>query len=218
MTCAGWHLTLPARGSPAQARTASFVCGICKAVASSRLHRPTPRPSAPSPSAPAATNSLLPAPIRPRGSGMRRRANPLASCCGYTSTVFSAAFSPDSLFVVTAGEPDSARIWDAASGQEIRALVGHTDTVRSAVYSPDGRFVLTASEDSSARLWDAATGQELRRYRRHTGTVLTVAFGPDGAHDGHGQPRRHGYRVGGRDRADTRHNLGPCRRYQLGRV
>ena len=54
----------------------------------------------------------------------------------------------------------TARIWDAATGQELRQLTGHTAGVLSAAYSPDGKTIVTASADQTARIWDAATGQE----------------------------------------------------------
>ena len=40
--------------------------------------------------------------------------------------------------VLTASADDTARIWDAESGQELVTLSGHTGSVYSAVYSPDG--------------------------------------------------------------------------------
>src|ERR1700728_2723762 len=48
---------------------------------------------------------------------------------GHTARVRSAAFSPDSRRVVTASEDQTARIWDAATGNEIKVLHGHRDQV-----------------------------------------------------------------------------------------
>ena len=70
--------------------------------------------------------------------------------------------------IVTASDDQTARIWDAATGQELRTLSGHTDWVNSAAYSPDGQTIVTASDDQTARIWDAATGQELRTLSGHT--------------------------------------------------
>ena len=50
----------------------------------------------------------------------------------------SATWSPDGKQIVTASDDDTAHIWDAATGEEVRQLVGHTDWVRSAAWSPDG--------------------------------------------------------------------------------
>ena len=54
-------------------------------------------------------------------------------------------YSPDGKFIVTASTDETARIWDAATGQQFRSLSGHTNAVNSAAYSPDGKFIVTAS-------------------------------------------------------------------------
>ena len=92
-----------------------------------------------------------------------------------------AAYSPDGKFIVTASYDQTARIWDAATGQELEGvspLSGHTNGVTSAAYSPDGKFIVTASWDQTARIWDAATGQELEGVS--TGPVTSAAYSPDG--------------------------------------
>ena len=63
--------------------------------------------------------------------------------------------------MLTGNFDSTARLWDAATGRQIRSFEGHSSWVSSAVFSPDGRFVLTGSGDSTARLWDAASGKQL---------------------------------------------------------
>jgi hypothetical protein len=82
--------------------------------------------------------------------------------------------------VLTGSRDNTARLWDAATGRELRRFEGHTNDVNSVSFSPDGRRVLTGSWDNTARLWDAATGRELRRFEGHTGSVNSVSFSPDG--------------------------------------
>jgi WD40 repeat protein len=72
---------------------------------------------------------------------------------GHERAVHSAAFSPDSKWLVTTSEDRTARIWDLSTGKEYVTLKGHQDAVRSAVFSPDGRSVLTTSWDGTARIW-----------------------------------------------------------------
>ena len=51
----------------------------------------------------------------------------------------------------------TARLWDLATGQEVRRFVGHTGTIGLAgaiAFTPNGKRVLTGSTDGAVRLWD----------------------------------------------------------------
>jgi WD40 repeat protein len=97
-----------------------------------------------------------------------------------SNTVNSVAFSPNGRFILTGSLDRSARLWDATTGQVMRAFIGHTNSVTSVAFSPDGRYALTGSADFTARLWDATTGQVVRTFIGHTNSVTSVAFSPDG--------------------------------------
>ena len=92
----------------------------------------------------------------------------------------SVAFSPDGMRLASASYDGFVRLWDAATGTEIRQFVGHTDGVTSVAFSPDGMRLASASYDGTVRLWDAATGTEIRQFGGHTRWVTSVAFSPDG--------------------------------------
>ncbi|MGH6937195.1 MAG: WD40 repeat domain-containing protein, partial [Methylocella sp.] len=59
--------------------------------------------------------------------------------------IYSVAFSPDGARVLTGSRDNTARLWDAATGKEIRAFTGHEDIISSVAFSPDGARVLTGS-------------------------------------------------------------------------
>jgi WD40 repeat protein len=45
------------------------------------------------------------------------------------------------------------RLWDLASGREIRCFEGYTAEVWSIAFTPDGRHLLSGAWDGTLRLW-----------------------------------------------------------------
>jgi WD40 repeat protein len=82
--------------------------------------------------------------------------------------------------LVSGGADWTVRLWNATSGQELRALQGHTNPVWSVAFSPDGAQLASASGDT-VHLWDAVSSQELCTLKKHTNSFYSVAFSPDGA-------------------------------------
>ena len=94
--------------------------------------------------------------------------------------VFAVAFSPDGKTVLTGCMDDTARMWNATTGQQIGAPLTHRGSVMAVAFSPDGKMVLTGSLDQTARLWDRTTGRPIGGAMQHQGPVMAVAFRPDG--------------------------------------
>jgi len=107
----------------------------------------------------------------------------LVTQLGHSGRVDAVACSPDGRQLLTASE-GTARLWEVASGREIRKFEGHSkkiSAVQSVAFSPDGRRVLLGGGD--AWLWDAATGKLIQRFEGHKGRffgIQSVAFSPDG--------------------------------------
>ena len=126
---------------------------------------------------------------------------------GHDSFIRTVAFTPDGIHAVTgsgmtwsheerklvAGTDNTIRLWDLATGDEVRRFDGHANWVNSVAVSPDGSRILsgggghieedgqwTAGSDASIRFWDLRSGEEIRRFSIQDAPVRSVAFSPDG--------------------------------------
>ncbi len=88
------------------------------------------------------------------------------------------AFSPDSRFVISAGD-SAAHLWSVETGAEIRRFTIPGAKVYAAVFSHDGKYIATGSDDKTARIWDVATGQEVRRMLTDISIINNVRFSVD---------------------------------------
>jgi WD40 repeat protein len=99
---------------------------------------------------------------------------------GWGHAIQGAAFSPDGRLVALGGEDGSVRLWDPASGKEVRRLPDHAGRAYAVTFTPDGKGVVSAGRDAVLRLSDVATGKEVRRFEGHEHGLVRVAVSADG--------------------------------------
>jgi WD40 repeat protein len=90
------------------------------------------------------------------------------------------AFSPDGRWLVTSSLDRTLRVWDAATGDELRVLdVGFN--AYAIGLSPDGRFLIAGtSADGVVSVWETETFARKAELRGHAGEIYTIAFSRDG--------------------------------------
>jgi RNA polymerase sigma factor (sigma-70 family) len=107
-----------------------------------------------------------------------------------TGLLYAPAFSPDSKTVATTcfipGKERkdwqyTIRIWDVATGKELRRFASQGESLESMTWSAEGRFVAASSwRKKRVGVWEAKTGNELPPLAIPDSIVTCLAFSPDG--------------------------------------
>ncbi|WP_414621445.1 eIF2A-related protein [Calothrix sp. CCY 0018] len=101
---------------------------------------------------------------------------------GHHSSISTVAFSPDSSILASSSSDDhTVKLWDAQTGNSLKALQGHTAPIWSIAWHPDGQILASGSDDQTIRLWDVNTGNCVSIFPDQTYAVSAVSFSPDGS-------------------------------------
>lgn len=92
------------------------------------------------------------------------------------------SFQSNGARVVSAGVDGIARVWSAATGEQLVALEGHDGPLYDACFGASGDRIVTAAMDRTARIWDTHSGAERTVLRGHGDGLTHAAFSPDGTH------------------------------------
>jgi len=101
---------------------------------------------------------------------------------GHGDEVNWATFSPDGMYIASASDDSTIRIWSSGRGQSaVQPMSAHKQAIPSVAVSHNGAFIVSSSEDNSVRIWNAHTGEAtLPPLGGHTSSVVSVSISPDG--------------------------------------
>jgi len=146
---------------------------------------------------------------------------PVARLLGHQKQVNHVTFSPDGLFIASAGFDNHVKLWNARDGKSVNpfpqllchfflpkpldlafsptnpchrfisTLRAHVAPVYQTCFSPDSRLLVSASKDTTLKVWEVRTGKLSIDLPGHKDEVYAVDWSPDGQKVG----------SGGRDRA-----------------
>ncbi|KAG4253169.1 hypothetical protein FPRO03_07129 [Fusarium proliferatum] len=93
-------------------------------------------------------------------------------------TVTSVAVSPDNQFLASAGNDETVKVWDIATGECRHTLEGHDGNIHSVTFLPDGQSLASAS--NTIKIWDTRSKLCLQTLEGHHLHVISLASSPDG--------------------------------------
>ena len=89
------------------------------------------------------------------------------------------AFSPDSSMIATGGSEGTVRLWDCASGKQIRTF-SVSDPVWEIVFVPTGQRLVVSDMGGLIRTWDVSTGALHQEFVAHWAGITGMTVSPDG--------------------------------------
>lgn len=98
---------------------------------------------------------------------------------GHSGSVMMAAFAVEDGRVVTASSDQTAKLWDAVTGTELKTFSQHTGPLYCLAVSADGRTLVTGAQDNSLRVWDLPLSHPVRRVTAPGAAVTDFSISPD---------------------------------------
>jgi WD40 repeat protein len=104
----------------------------------------------------------------------------LKTLLGHKDCIYSVAWSPDGKLLASGSYDKMVKLWDAATGREVRNLQDHIDAVFAVAFSPDGKHLASGSQDRCVKIWDVDSGQRLYTLSDAADGLTSIAYSPSG--------------------------------------
>ncbi len=95
------------------------------------------------------------------------------------SAVMSLAFTSDDKKLLAAGRDGTLRMFDASTGESLRAFAGHTGAVAGVRVTADGRYAVSAG-DHTVRIWSLPDAKPVRAIDAGMPQLYSLGVSPNG--------------------------------------
>jgi len=93
----------------------------------------------------------------------------------------STRFSYDGRQFLMGFNDGSVKLYDIASGREIRSFKGKESNYSIADFSPDGTKIITGSDDGTIQIWDITSGRETGSIQEYFSGISFLSYSLDGS-------------------------------------
>ncbi|HNP19621.1 MAG TPA: caspase family protein [Fulvivirga sp.] len=98
---------------------------------------------------------------------------------GHYAAVKAVAFTPDGKYLLSGSRDKSIKLWEVATGRELRSYLGHESTINDLAVSNDGKFFVSSCADKTAKMWNIATGELIKTFTGPKDYLTSVALSHD---------------------------------------
>ncbi|RCW72412.1 caspase family protein [Pseudorhodoferax soli] len=99
----------------------------------------------------------------------------LSALIGHSGSVIGLSYAPSQKWLLSHSYDGTARLWEVASGREVRQFTAFPDGVSVARFSHDGTGVFTGGHSGQLQLWNVESGHEIGRFIGHTAPIQSIA-------------------------------------------
>jgi WD40 repeat protein len=102
------------------------------------------------------------------------------SLVGHRGFVSSLAWRNDGKYLLTSSYDNTAKIWQAGTGQLVRSVTVNDVDLNVAAFSPDGKSFAIGGDDKLVRVFETESGKLIRSLKGHEEIVEALAFASNG--------------------------------------